>query len=110
MKKRTWLVTGAAMALTLMVVSGVWGGLVLANGRTNAKTVDCCDDPACPPGCSEVCPADCVGSRCCEDPACAPGCCEECPPDCLDAAAKTKTTTATSLNKKAYCPPCPFCP
>ena len=45
-----------------------------------ARVADCCDDPACPPGCSTECPPNCNGSTVAKRTAC----CD--------------------------CPPCPFCP
>jgi hypothetical protein len=46
-----------------------------------AKVTDCCDDPACPPGCSKECPPDCGGSP-----------------------------TVVKKTACCDCPPCPFCP
>jgi hypothetical protein len=107
MTRRTILLVGLAAMLTLTAGS-VWAGLAWANARSSMKAVDCCLDPACPPGCSEACPPDCTGSAaagtttssCCDDPTCPPGCSPDCPPNCLDLKATAKNC----------CPPCPFCP
>jgi len=101
--------------LTLMAAGTAWVGLAWANSRTGTTAADCCLDPTCPPGCSDVCPSDCTGpagcntktSCCCDDPTCPPGCSPECPPDCLDLSAKAKSTQVMA---KTNCPPCPFCP
>jgi hypothetical protein len=45
-----------------------------------ARVADCCDAPACPPGCSTECPPNCNGS------------------------------TLSKLTACCDCPPCPFCP
>jgi hypothetical protein len=119
-----WLLAGTVALLPLLMGSGLWAGLVWPNARTNAQAANCCDDPTCPPGCSEVCPPACTGSTtakaqpaaktsdCCSDPTCFPGCCPECPPDCLDLTAKSKNVVAArqTTNGTTFCPPCPSCP
>lgn len=116
MTRRSWMLAVAILSLT---AAGVWAGLVPTNIRTT-KAADCCLDPACPPGCSEICPPDCLSlvaakqsdecctSCCCDDPTCPPGCTPECAAGCLPAikASSTKTT----VTKKDICPPCPSCP
>ncbi len=122
MTRRAWMLGVTVLTLTAGV--GVWARLAWAETHTRMKTVDCCLDPTCPPGCSEVCPPDCLtglagaGTRtaarsdCCADPTCPPGCSPDCPPDCLDLAAKAKCLGAASPDAKGktFCPPCPFCP
>ena len=130
MTRRTWLL-GVAL-LTLMGVGGVWAGLALANSRTSTKAVDCCLDPTCPAGCSEVCPPDCTGPAaastktavkcdCCDEPTCPAGCSEECPPNgltnktsakasCCPTEARATVAPQASVKKEYICPPCPFCP
>lgn len=113
MTRRAILLMGVAAMLTLTA-----GGVLAAwaNARTTTKAVDCCLDPTCPPGCSEVCPPDCCPvstaattkttaktSCCCDDPSCPPGCTLECAAECLPVATQ-------SAKGKTYCPPCPFCP
>lgn len=110
MTRRSWMLAVAMLSLT---AGGVWAGLALANARST-KAGDCCLDPTCPPGCSEVCPPNCfTGAKasvqakdvkavdCCDDPTCPPGCSPACPPDCLDFTAKTGTKTAA---KSSCCP------
>lgn len=70
-----------AVALMSLTTGGVWAGVAYANTRTTT-VLDCCLDPTCPPGCSEVCPTNCFFSDCCQDPTCPPGCSPDCPPCC----------------------------
>lgn len=100
MTRRTWVLGAALLALT---AGGVW---VAIAGAHSTNPADCCADPTCPPGCSDVCPVNCPAADCCLDPACPPGCSPECPPNCDGGEAKT----APKTEAKGYCPPCPFCP
>lgn len=115
MTRRTWLLAGLMAAFT---AGGVWAGVAITNARS-AKAADCCLDPTCPPGCSEVCPPNCPFSDCCSDPSCLPGCSEDCPPDCSDGAKAVKAESqrceggkcnSEKCGTKDYCPPCPLCP
>ena len=102
--RRSWMLAVAMVSLT---AGGVWAGVAYANARTT-KAGDCCLDPTCPPGCSEVCPPDCPFPCCCQDPTCPPGCSEECPPccspdcppDCLDGAKATANTSTVKAEAK----------
>jgi len=47
-----------AVAMLSLTAGGVGAGLALANACT-MRAGDCCNDPTCPPGCSEVCPPYC---------------------------------------------------
>lgn len=138
MTRRMWIIMGLASVMAF-TAGGVWTGWALANARSGPKTEDCCLDPTCPPGCSEVCPPNCLDLAvstkkpttkaldCCDDPTCPPGCSPACPPDCLDLSAKAKNksrcdsvcsdcekepaaTSKTTVAKKYICPPCIFCP
>jgi hypothetical protein len=116
-----------AVAMLSLSAGGVWAGLALASAMTT-KAGDCCLDPTCPPGCSEVCPPNCpfpdccTGAKgvkaagkkavaktvdCCDDPTRPPGGSPACPPDCLDLTAKASTKTAA---KSSCCSDGECCP
>jgi hypothetical protein len=96
MTRRSWML---AVAMAAATAGGVWAGMTFSHTHSKAAA-HCCDDPTCPPGCSDVCPPNCTASDCCDDPTCPPGCSEDCPPNCQASTAKGKTA----------CPPCPLCP
>ena len=103
----------ALAGLTLLVA----GGAALAYAATGPAeappqptaadccvTVNCCDDPTCPPGCCDDCPPDCKPST--AKASCCPA--EDCCPDgdcCEPAKPATKPTA-----KQFTGPPCPLCP
>jgi hypothetical protein len=58
MTRRTW----SAVAVLALTAGAGWAGMEYGKARiaANAPVVDCCDDPACPPGCSKTCPPNCA--------------------------------------------------
>jgi hypothetical protein len=108
MTRRTWLMMGLAVTLTLAVVGGVWA--VSAFTGSGSRAGDCCLDPTCPPGCSLACPPNCAEpAKNPESQSCCPGneCCPDSPGDSICPADVRKTPSEKGQYK---CPPCPLCP